>query len=69
MTDINILLNYYIVNSYLNLINNISNEDIINLINSIKAYKINITNINIPNNFKYLELIYKEFNNTTFNFF
>ncbi len=69
MTDINLLLNYYIENSYLNLNNNISNEDIINLINSIKAYKINITNINIPNNFKYLELIYKEFNNTTINFF
>lgn len=69
MTDINILLNYYLENSYLNLNNNISNEDIINLIDSIKTYKITITNINIPNDFKYLDLIYQQFKNVTINFF
>jgi hypothetical protein len=69
MTDINLLLNYYIENSYLNLNNNISNEDILNLINNIKKYKINITNINIPYDFIFLELINKEFNDVTINFF
>jgi hypothetical protein len=69
MTDINLLLNYYIENSYLNLNNNISNEDILNLINNIKKYKINITNINIPHDFVFLEIINKEFKDVTINFY
>ncbi len=45
MSNINILLNYYIQNDYLNLTNN----------------------INIPNNFKYIDLIKEKFSDTNLN--
>ncbi len=57
MSNINILLNYYIENSYLNLNNNISIEDLNLLIENINKFNIIITIINIPNNFKYYNVI------------
>ncbi len=62
MSNINTLLNYYIENSYLNLNNNITIEDLkllklININNNIKKFNIIITIINIPANFKYYNII------------
>ncbi len=57
MSNINTLLNYYIENSYLNLNNNISIEDLNLLLDSINKFNIIITIINIPNNFKYYNVI------------
>ncbi len=63
MSNINILLNYYIENSHLNLNNNISLEDLNLLIDSINKYNIIIKYINIPNNFKYNDSIQNFINN------
>ncbi len=63
MSHINLLLNYYIENSYLNLNNNIELSDLELLLDSITKYNIIINCINIPNNFKYLDLIKEKYNN------
>jgi poly-D-alanine transfer protein DltD len=63
MSQINLLLNYYIENSYLNLNNNIELSDLQLLLDSISKYNIIINCINIPSNFKYLDLIKEKYNN------
>ena len=63
MSHLNNLLNYYIENSYLNLNNNIELNDLYLLIDSIKKYNIIITHINIPDDFKYLDIIKEKFIN------
>ncbi len=67
MSHINILLNYYIENSYLNLNNNISIEDLNLLLENINKFNIIITIINIPNNFKYYNIIQNFINNNNIN--
>ena len=61
MSDINNLLNYYIENNYLNLNNSIELDDLNLLINSIDKYAIIINHINVPRDFKYMDLIKKKF--------
>jgi hypothetical protein len=61
MSNINILLNYYIQNDYLNLTNNIIYEDLVLLISYIDKLQIKINNINVPKNFKYIDLIKEKF--------
>ncbi len=63
MSNINILLNYYIENTHLNLTNNISIEDLNLLIDAINKFNIIIKYINIPNNFKYYDIILNFVNN------
>jgi hypothetical protein len=63
MSHINNLLNYYIENDYLNLNNNITLDDLNLLIDSINKFNIIIKNINIPINFKYIDLIKEKYVN------
>ena len=67
MSNINILLNYYIQNDYLNLTNNIIYEDLVLLISYIDKLQIKINNINVPKNFKYIDLIKEKFSDTKLN--
>ncbi len=64
-----ILLNYYIENDHINLNNNISQENLIILIHYIKQFNIIINVINIPNNFKYNDIINHNFSNIKICFF
>ena len=64
MSHINILLNYYIENDYLNLNNNIELSDLELLLHNINKFKITINYVNIPINFKYLDIIKKELSNS-----
>ena len=63
MSEINYLLNYYIQNDYLNLTNNIELNDLELLLDSIKKYNIIINYVNIPHDFKYLDIINKKISN------
>ena len=63
MSHINNLLNYYIENDYLNLNNNITLDDLNLLIDSINKFNIIIKNINIPKDFKYINLIKEKYVN------
>jgi len=63
MSHINNLLNYYIENDYLNLNNNINLDDLNLLIDSINKYNIIIKNINIPKDFKHIDLIKEKYIN------
>jgi hypothetical protein len=60
--SVNLLLNYYLENDYLNLTNNINLDELLLLIESIKKYNIIIHCINIPNEFRYIDIIKKHFN-------
>jgi hypothetical protein len=60
MSHINNLLNYYIENDHLNLTNNITKDDLILLLDNIKKYNIIINKINIPEDFKYMDIIKQE---------
>ncbi len=62
MSKINLLLNYYLENSYINLNNNIEPDDLNLLIESIEKYNINIICINVPKDFKYLNILLKKYN-------
>jgi hypothetical protein len=62
MSNINILLNYYIENDHLNLNNNITYDNLILLLDSCKKYNIVINKINIPEDFKYKEILLKSLN-------
>jgi hypothetical protein len=66
-SNLNILLNYYIQNSYLNLTNTITNNDLILLLNEIKKLNIHISHINIPKNFKYIDIIKEYLDNAKIN--
>ncbi len=57
MSHINNLLNFYIENDNINLTNNISKDDLLLLLENIKKYNIIINKINIPNNFKFIDII------------
>ncbi len=61
MPNINNLLNYYVENDHLNLNNNITKDELILLLDAINEYKIIINKINIPADFKYLDIIKIEF--------
>jgi hypothetical protein len=61
MSNINILLNYYLENSYLNLNNSIQIDQLNLLLESISKYNIVITNINVPKDFKFINLIKNKF--------
>lgn len=63
MSNVNILLNYYLENDYLNLTNSISSDDLILLIDKLKSYFITINCITIPKEFKYMNIINEHFNN------
>jgi hypothetical protein len=63
LSHINNLLNYYIENDYLNLNNNITLDDLNLLIDSINKFNIIIKNINIPKDFKYINLIKEKYVN------
>jgi hypothetical protein len=55
-------LNYYIENDHLNLNNNITYDNLILLLDSCKKYNIVINKINIPEDFKYKEILLKSLN-------
>jgi hypothetical protein len=63
MSNINILLNYYIENDHLNLNNNITYDNLILLLDSCKKYNIVINKINIPEDFKYKDILLESFKN------
>jgi hypothetical protein len=61
MDSINNLLNYHLQNSYLNLTNSISLENLLILIKNIKKLNIVITHINMPFDFNYKSVVKEYF--------
>ncbi len=59
--NINNLLNYHLQNSYLNLTNSISLENLLLLITNIKKLNIVITHINMPFDFIYKSVVKEYF--------
>jgi hypothetical protein len=64
-----LLINYHVENSYLNLTNTISKENLIDLLDNIKKYNIIITNVNIPKEFKYIDIVKEKTNDLIISYY
>lgn len=66
MNEIN-LFNYYIENNYINLNNNITEEEIYKLLNFTIKMNFTIDNCTIPNDFKFINILEKYYPNLKYN--
>ena len=66
MDEIN-LFNYYIENNYINLNNNITEEEIYKLLNFTIKMNLTFDNCTIPNNFKFIDILKKYYPNLKYN--
>ncbi len=68
-SNMSLLINYHVENSYLNLTNTISKENLIDLLDNIKKYNIIITNVNIPKEFKYIDIVKEKTNDLIISYY
>ena len=67
--DISNLLNNYIENNYINFDNKISYDEILLLCDILKIRKYKIDVINVPKDFKYMDIIKDIFNDSKINIY
>ena len=67
--NISNILNHYIENNYINFDNKITYDEILLLNDTIKARKYKIDVINVPKDFKYMDIIKDIFNDSKINIY